>query len=493
MTITGCSFAVQLAILAPIVVLSACNLVGSGTGQPPLPTIVPVTSTASPTIAQVAANSLRPAVETALPALEATSQPQLGDVISIDENQDDRLNQNVDPPTPVNRHLEAATPTSTAVATPTDVPPTASPVGRPTATSVPSLDALQLKFTTVAAGFTKPVYLTHAGDGTGRLFVVEQEGRIRIIKAGSVNPTPFLDISSVVGSDGLEQGLLSVAFHPDFASNGFFFVNYTDRQGHTVVGRYTVTEDLDIADSNSEKLLVRIEQPYANHNGGQIAFGPDGYLYIGMGDGGAANDPQNRAQSLDTLLGKILRLDVDQGEPYGVPATNPFVGTDQARPEIWSYGWRNPWRFSFDRATNDLYVGDVGQNQYEEIHVEWAGTAGQNYGWRLMEGFHCFNPSECDPVSSNLKLPVAEYDHRSGCSVTGGYVYRGTQFPALEGTYLYGDYCSGIVWGLRYEGEGRWSNEQLTQTEAVISSFGQDEAGNVYLLDYEGSILLVGI
>lgn len=382
--------------------------------------------------------------------------------------------------------------------TPTEpAPPTAPPVTpAPTDTAAPrpALDSLALSLTPVAEGFDKPLYLTHAGDGSGRLFVVEQAGRILLLKEGAVQPTPFLDIVSIVGSEANEQGLLSVAFHPDYASNRLFFINYTNTQGDTVIARYRVSDNPDVADVNSGQILLTIDQPYGNHNGGQLKFGPDGYLYIGMGDGGAANDPQNNAQTLSTMLGKILRLDVDSGEPYGVPETNPFVGNEQTRPEIWSYGWRNPWRFSFDRATGDMYLADVGQNQYEEVHVEMAGAAGgQNYGWRIMEGFHCFNPSDCDPEALGLELPVAEYDHSQGCSITGGYVYRGQQYPDLAGVYLYGDYCSGLIWGLRLEPDGSWAQAQLLQSGQTISSFGQDEAGELYLIDHSGSVLRIGL
>jgi len=346
----------------------------------------------------------------------------------------------------------------------------------------------------VASGFTKPLYLTHAGDGSGRLFVVEQAGRILIIDEGGVNPTPFLDIVSIVGSDANEQGLLGLAFHPNYASNGLFFVNYTDKQGDTRIARYSVSDNPDVADPNSAKILLAIDQPYANHNGGQIVFGPDGYLYIGMGDGGAANDPHNNGQNLNALLGKILRIDVDNGDPYAIPQDNPFASNGQGSPEIWSYGWRNPWRFSFDRATDDMYIADVGQNQYEEVDVELAGTpGGQNYGWRLMEGSHCFASNECDPASLGLVLPVAEYDHGQGCSITGGYVYRGSQFPALTGVYFYGDYCSSIMWALRHEADGSWSQAELLQSGYTISSFGQDEAGEVYLVNHgAGEIFQLG-
>jgi glucose/arabinose dehydrogenase len=364
----------------------------------------------------------------------------------------------------------------------------------PLITVASELDSLAIRFILVASGFAKPVYLTHAGDGGGRLFVVEQAGRILIIKQGQINPTPFLDIVSIVGSDANEQGLLGVVFHPQYTENGLFFVDYTDKQGDTVIARYRVSDNPDVADPNSATILLTIDQPYGNHNGGQLAFGPDSNLYIGMGDGGAAGDPHGNGQNLNALLGKILRIDVDSGDPYGIPPDNPFAANGQGRPEIWSYGWRNPWRFSFDGASGDMYIGDVGQNQYEEIDVELAGTpGGQNYGWRLMEGNHCFDPATCDPASSGLVLPVAEYDHSQGCSVTGGYVYRGVQFPALSGIYFYGDYCSGIIWGLRHESDGTWSKAELLSSGFTISSFGQDEVGEVYLVQHRtGEIFQIG-
>jgi glucose/arabinose dehydrogenase len=394
------------------------------------------------------------------------------------------------PATPIPT-LEAAT------ATPSPAPPLAAtppPTEAPSAALVPPLESLEIKLISVASGFTKPTFITHAGDGSGRLFIVEQAGRILMIKDGVVNPTPFLEIVSLVGSDANEQGLLSVAFHPNYRSNGYFFVNYTNKQGDTIIARYTVSANPDVADPNSAKILLTIDQPYANHNGGQVIFGPDGYLYIGMGDGGAANDPHNNAQNLGAWLGKILRIDVDSADPYGVPPDNPFIGHSEAQPEIWSYGWRNPWRFSFDRATNDMYIADVGQNQYEEVHVELAGTSGgQNYGWRLMEGFHCFEPADCDPASQGLVLPIAEYDHTQGCSITGGYVYRGQQYPALNGVYFYADYCSGNIWGLRREANGAWSQTQLLASGQTISSFGEDEAGEVYLTQHRtGEIFQIG-
>lgn len=382
-----------------------------------------------------------------------------------------------------------ATPTQTAVmpsevtATPELTETVMMPIVVAETTAPPPLEQLNLTLKPVASGFAKPLYLTHAHDQ--RLFVVQQAGQIMIIEGGVTRPTPFLDIKTRVGSNGNEQGLLSVAFHPNYQKNGLFYVNYTNLEGSTTIARYHVSADPNVADEISEQILLTIPQPYSNHNGGHILFGPDGYLYIGMGDGGAANDPHNNGQSLNTLLGKILRLDVDTGSPYGVPQDNPFITTAAARPEIWSFGWRNPWRMAFDAATGDLYVADVGQNQYEEVDVELAGSGGgQNYGWRLMEASHCFNPTSCDPATLKVVMPIAEYPHSQGCSVTGGYVYHGTQFPQLNGVYLYADYCTGTVWGLRHEADGSWSQAELLASGKIISSFGLDAAGELYLIDH---------
>ncbi|HEY5610001.1 MAG TPA: PQQ-dependent sugar dehydrogenase [Thermoanaerobaculia bacterium] len=336
----------------------------------------------------------------------------------------------------------------------------------------------------VIRGLDSPVALTHAGDGSGRLFATLQEGRIVIIKDGAALETPFLDVASLVSCCG-ERGLLSVAFHPQFEANGFFFVNYTNRSGDTVVARYRVSAtNRDVADPASASMILTIDQPFSNHNGGQLKFGPDGYLYIGMGDGGSGGDPQNRAQNLSNLLGKLLRIDVDRGSPYAIPADNPFVANAAARKEIWSYGLRNPWRFTFDRSTGDLYIADVGQNQWEEIHFQPAlSRGGENYGWRIMEGAHCFNPStNCN--RTGLVLPIAEYDHSLGCSVTGGYVYRGTKWPQFDGVYFYADYCSGRIWATARRTDGTWETTQLLDTAAMISTFGEDERGEVYVVDH---------
>lgn len=454
--------------------LFGCNQLGTGfSGEPPLPTIVPVAATVTPLVEKTADNVT--STPTSLPSPTSLPQHSQGDVVASAENE-----------TPTS--VPTATVEDTTVDSNVDQQPD-TPVSQPPTPQIVPLSNVNLGLVPIAMGLERPTFLTTADDNSNRLFIVEQVGRIQIIDNGAVKPAPFLDISDIVGSDANEQGLLSLAFHPNYAQNGLFFVNYTNKQGDTIIARYSVSSNPDLADPNSAEVLLTISQPYANHNGGQIAFGPDGYLYIGMGDGGAANDPQNRAQDLTTLLGKILRIDVDNGVPYGAPETNPFVTDSENRPEIWSYGWRNPWRFSFDMQTGDMYVGDVGQNKYEEIDVEPANAGGgKNYGWRLMEGFHCFNPEECDPSSLGVELPIAEYEHSAGCSVTGGYVYRGSQIAALIGTYLYADYCTGTIWGIRNQPDGTWEQAEILQTDHSISSFGQDQTGELYLLDHQGGV-----
>ncbi len=282
----------------------------------------------------------------------------------------------------------------------------------------------------------------------------------------------------------MNKGCSGWPFIRNFAGNGQLFVDYTDVNGNTVVSRFLADPTANQVDPSSEKVLLRVDQPYANHNGGQLAFGPDGFLYIGLGDGGSAGDPLGAGQRLDTLLGKILRLDVDEGDPYAIPPDNPLTGQADARPEIWAYGLRNPWRFSFDRATGEMWIGDVGQNQYEEIDLQPAGLGGLNYGWNEMEGLHEYRSG----YREGLTLPVWEYDHAQGCSVTGGYVYRGQALPALRGVYLFGDYCSGTLWALARTSEGGWNGVALLATGLSISSFGEDEAGEVYVVDLGGSV-----
>jgi uncharacterized protein (TIGR03437 family) len=352
-----------------------------------------------------------------------------------------------------------------------------------TALSGPGLLAQEVRAVEAASGITAPTIIAHAGDGSGRLFLAEQAGRIRILQNGALLAQPFLDIRSRVACCG-ERGLLGLAFPPGYAQSGRFYVHYSDLAGDTVIALYRVSPDPNVADPASERILLSVDQPFANHNGGQLAFGPDGYLYIGLGDGGSAGDPQNNAQRLSTLLGKILRVDVE-GEPGSVriPPGNPFVSTSGARGEIWALGLRNPWRFSFDRELHDLWIGDVGQNQWEEIDFQPAASGGgENYGWRILEGTHCYNPAtNCN--TQGLTLPVHEYNHGAGaCSVTGGHVYRGRRSPALRGTYIYGDYCNGMIWGLTRDGT-QFANRLLLASGMLITTFGEDEAGEVYVAD----------
>ncbi|HNP28309.1 MAG TPA: PQQ-dependent sugar dehydrogenase [Nitrospirales bacterium] len=334
----------------------------------------------------------------------------------------------------------------------------------------------------VAHDFSKPVFLTGSPDQTHRLFVVEQDGHIVILNEGKKKSTPFLNIADRLATGG-ERGLLGLAFHPQYSANGRFFVNYTrEKDGATVIAEYRVSSDPDQATPTETTRLI-IPQPYSNHNGGMIAFGPDALLYIGMGDGGAGGDPENRAQDRESLLGKILRIDVDGPPPYGIPADNPFVG-QQGQPEIFALGLRNPWRFSFDRQTGELWAGDVGQNLWEEIDVI---AKGNNYGWRLLEGTHCFNPATNCEVTKSLVPPVTEYRHEQGrCSVTGGYVYRGKRLPALYGVYVFGDYCTGEIWGYR---DGQTT--QLLDTDLRIASFGEDREGELYVIGHQGKIFQI--
>jgi glucose/arabinose dehydrogenase len=346
-------------------------------------------------------------------------------------------------------------------------------------TTTPSWGAVAIKAELVASGLSGPVDIAHAGDGSGRLFIVLQSGRIVIFDGAQILSSPFLDITSLVLSGG-ERGLLGLAFHPNYVANGLFYVSYTDTGGASVIARYSVSLDPKLADPTSGVILLTIPQPFSNHNGGQLHFGPDGYLYIGIGDGGSGGDPQNNGQDLGTLLGKILRIDVDNGVPYDIPPDNPFVSDGSARDEIWSYGLRNPWRFSFDRLTGDMFIGDVGQSSWEEVNFQPStSTGGENYGWRLMEGNSCFNPAtNCN--NGTLTLPILVYSHSVGCSVTGGYRYRGSKNPDLHGIYLYGDYCTGLIWGVQEDGLGGWNTSLLLDTNFLISTFGEDESGEIY-------------
>ena len=381
----------------------------------------------------------------------------------------------------------ATRPPATGAAATPEPETTATPA--PTATPVPVTFPPRVAIEPFAALPEEITYLTHAGDGSGRIFLVSKAGRIWVVEDGDIRRTPFLDISDIVDSAQSERGLLSVAFDPDFANNGEFYVNFSSKQGDgdTVIVRYR-TEDFQTADPATGVEVLRIDQPAANHNGGQLQFGPDGYLYIGMGDGGAAGDPWDNAENLQVLLGKMLRIKVSGEETYAIPATNPFLGQDDVRPEIWAYGLRNPWRFSFDRATGDLYIADVGQNLWEEIDFQPADSpGGEHYGWNTMEGNHCFDPPEgCD--TSGKVLPVWEYQHPEGCSVTGGYVYRGETFPQLQGIYFYADFCSGRIYALQRDANGVWQSQPVLETGLNIASFGEDEAGELYVLDLGGEV-----
>lgn len=340
-----------------------------------------------------------------------------------------------------------------------------------------------------ASGFAMPVDIQNPDDGSGWLFVVEREGRIRIIENGRLLTQPFLDISKQVLSDGSEQGLLGLAFHPRYKENGYFYVNYINKSGNTVISRFSVSSNPMLADPASEKKLLGVAQPFSNHNGGGLAFGPDGYLYIALGDGGSAGDPLGNAQALNSLLGKLLRIDVDNGEPYAIPADNPYTGSGEVYQEIWASGLRNPWRIAFDKPTGDLYIADVGQAAWEEINVVASGTpGGMNFGWKRLEGMHEYDGSIALP--QNYLPPVAEYSHSEeygGCSVTGGVVYRG-EMNEWDGIYFYGDFCTGHIWGLLQENDTptapSWVATPLFTTPFGISTFGTDEAGEVYLADY---------
>lgn len=334
----------------------------------------------------------------------------------------------------------------------------------------------------VVGGLTRPVYLT-APPGDDRLFVVEQAGRILIIDNDQLLPTAYLDIQGIVGSSGNEQGLLSMAFHPDYEDNGFFYVSYTMTNGDSRVARYTVSGNPNVADEASAKEILTVDQPQPNHNGGLVLFDADGLLFIGLGDGGGSGDPDENGQDLGSLLGKLLRIDVDGGDPYAVPGTNPFGD------EIWALGLRNPWRFAIDETDDLLFIADVGQNEFEEVNVVPSGQAPVNYGWDIMEGEHCFEPStNCN--MQGLQLPVLEYDHGDGCSVTGGFVYRGNAVPDIQGHYFYSDFCSSFLRSFRFtndavEDHTEWDVGNL----GGVLSFGLDAAGELYILSNDGRVL----
>ncbi len=339
------------------------------------------------------------------------------------------------------------------------------------------------------SGFTRPVLLTNAGDA--RDFVVEQGGTIRVIQGGRVLAKPFLDISSLVSTGG-ERGLFSIAFPPNHRSTGLCYVDYTDVDGNSVVASYRVSpHDVSVADPTTRQVVLTLKQPFPNHNGGQLAFGPDGRLYIGFGDGGGAGDPSRNGQNPGSLLAKILRVGVSGAAGYTIPPDNPFVTAAGYRPEIWDLGLRNPWRFSFDKQTGDLYIADVGQDAWEEIDVEPASSGGRDYGWNRYEGTHPFPPGSAPTPTAGLTMPVVEYGHDLGSSVTGGFVYRGTRSPALDGVYFYADYGSGRIWALTRTATG-WRTDQVADVDFDIAGFGTDAQGEVYVLDFtKGAVLRV--
>jgi glucose/arabinose dehydrogenase len=384
--------------------------------------------------------------------------------------------------TPPEPTASLSVPTLTPSAQDTAVP-SASPTAKPNiagnAAEFP--DPANYTWAKVTGDIDMPTDITNAGDGSGRLFIVERDGFIRIVEEGKLVKTPFLSIESKVTNGGSEQGLLGLAFDPAYNQNGYFYVNYTDTSGDTVIARYKVSaDDPNLADPNSETILLQQDQPFQNHNGGSVRFGPDGYLYLGLGDGGYQGDPYGNGQSTDTLLGKILRIDVKGGSPYTIPADNPFVNGG-GKPEIWAYGLRNPWRIAFDSLTKDLYIADVGQSDWEEVDFIPAGSAGgMNFGWNVMEGSHLY----AGGPTTGLVLPVAEYSHaEGGCSITGGEVYRGAAMPEWDGIYFYGDYCSGKIWGLLRTADG-WKNQLLFESGFSITTFGLDETKEIYLASF---------
>lgn len=369
---------------------------------------------------------------------------------------------------------------------PTAVPTAASDAPVPASGALPSVRS-EIVFPGVS--FDRMVYLAHPDGMPERLYLVLQPGRIMVFDnvADPSSPQTFLDIRGRVSDRGNEEGLLGLAFDPDYKDNGHFYVYHSAASPRrSVIARYQASPDAESADPNSEKIIMEIGQPFSNHNGGHIAFGPEGYLYVGVGDGGSGGDPRGHGQDLSTLLGTVLRIDVntlDETGSYAVPRDNPFVGVEGARPEIWAYGLRNPWRFSFDRETGDLWAGDVGQNKLEEIDIIKPGA---NYGWNIMEGTSCFRDAGCD--REGLEPPVAEYGRDGGCSVTGGYVYRGSRIPSLVGAYVYGDFCTGNIWALRYDGSRATQQARIAGTDLQIASFAEGPEGEIYVLSFTGEI-----
>lgn len=348
-----------------------------------------------------------------------------------------------------------------------------------------ALSELDLDLELLTEGLIQPTDLVPATDGTDRLFVVSRIGTIHVIEDGELREEPFLDLREQVEHEMVEQGLLSMALHPNFAENGYFYVYYiTYGDEDTMVSRFEVSDDGQFGDPGTETPILEVEQPHYSHNGGNVKFGPDGYMYIGLGDGEDPGDPHENSQNPNTMLGSILRIDVDGGDPYAIPEDNPFVGSDDGLDEIWAYGLRNPWRFSFDPVTGDMYMVDVGQWAVESVYVQPADSqGGENYGWPILEGDECWEAEECD--KEGLEMPAVTYDNPDqGCAIIGGYTYHGASHPALEGIYFFGDWCSGNIWGM-VEDDGEWVKEILIETDLMINAFGVDHAGEIYVLDFE--------
>lgn len=459
-----------------LLLFTACGFFGTTPSAPQAEDYTPVVSQATEVTTSAAA--------TTAPTTEVL--PTATDVVATEVATSAPLPTDTSAPT--SKVTEVAVVTEVTVET--EVPVTEVAVTEVAVTEIPtiaqeevSIDALSIGLEQVVDGLSLPVAVVSAQDGSNRLFVVEKGGTIRIVENGERQEEPFLDISDSV-SNASEQGLLGLAFEPQRPER--FYINYTDRNGATVITRYQVSNNPNVADLDSAEIILTISQPAGNHNGGHVLFGPDGYLWIGTGDGGAANDRFLNGQNKDSLLGAMLRLDVSGEGGYTIPPDNPFVGGGGAA-EIWAIGLRNPWRYSFDSATNDLWIADVGQNKWEEVHKVTSNSAGLNYGWPILEGTNCFNDATC--ASDGLLLPITEYDHTQGCSITGGNVYRGNAYPQMQGKYYFSDFCTGFIWAIDASAESITEPTLLLESDLRVSSFGEDEAGELYLTSYENGTL----
>ena len=447
----------RLALIGLLFLLAACGADEEITTPPIVPanTVAPTDAPTEQTVPDDTPTSEAIVIDTTTPTEESNDS---GGDESVDA---DPTADQVDEPT----------------ATTVPVEPPASITYPPAAGLVPGIELIQ-----ITGGLWNLTNMAHAGDD--RIFITGQAGAVWIVQNGLILDGTFLNIENRTDlSDASERGLMDIVFHPNYAENGYFFINYTDLDGHTVVSRFSVSADNpNRADPDSEQIILRVEQPYNNHNGGQLEFGPDGYLYIGMGDGGSGGDPEGHGQNTLTLLGAILRIDVDSATPYGIPADNPFVDDDNIRNEIWAYGVRNPWGFQFDEMTGDLYFADVGQNLWEEVNFQPAGLGGQNYGWNILEGNNCYLEAGCD--TTDLTFPVYEFNHDIGaCSITGGAIYRGDKYPEMQGNYFFGDLCAGAVWAMVSNGDGTFTTQRLDVPYVSSVAFATDAFGDIYVAD----------